>query len=216
MIITGRSVASTFLLGALGGLALGLSIGFGLRPFVPLLRDVDWLATIIAAGVYAAFVAAHLRVYGWEGLRRGLRLSVPTVPDLVLAGVAWSAVWGWAALAWLTLRGWPPMDGMAVAVLKIGSMFGRLDRAGSALFGVALFQSVVLAPLAEELFYRGAMFGWLRATRSAALTIRALVICSSKPSGGGFHGAGTPVFLLRAIHPFGNTIWVCTRLGSQL
>ncbi len=171
MVITGRSVLFTFLLGAGLAVGLGLGIGFGLRPLVPLLRDVDWLATVIAAAVYAAFVAAHLWMYGLRGLRVQLRLTAPAPVDLLRAFVAWAVVWVAAGSIWVTFRGWPPVDAVAAAVVKIGSMFGRLDRAGPALFAVALFQTVVLAPLAEELFYRGAMFGWLRDRRTVGAAI---------------------------------------------
>lgn len=171
MVITGRSVLLTFLLGAGLALGLGLGIGFGLRPLVPLLHDVDWLATLVAAAVYAAFAAAHLWMYGLRGLHTQLRLTAPAPADLLRAFVAWAAVWVAAGSIWVTFRGWPPVDAVAAAVVKIGSMFGRLDRAGPGLFAVALFQTVVLAPLAEELFYRGAMFGWLRARRTAGAAI---------------------------------------------
>jgi membrane protease YdiL (CAAX protease family) len=60
-----------------------------------------------------------------------------------------SPVWGFA-------------DEMGKSLLKIGSLYGRLEGATPALLALALFQPIILAPLAEELFFRGSLFGWLR------------------------------------------------------
>jgi ABC-2 type transport system permease protein len=168
-----RSVVSVVSLGAALGAVLGLVTGFVLRPWIALLSDPDWLATVIVTEVYAAFVVAHPLVFGLAGMRDRLALTWIRGQDLALALVAWLGVWAVMALAYGALAAWPPVAEMGRAVVAIGSMFGRLERAGPAMFAVSAFQSVVLAPLAEELLHRGVVYGWLRSSRSATVAILA-------------------------------------------
>jgi hypothetical protein len=63
------------------------------------------------------------------------------------------------------------VDDIARAVLKIGSLYGRLDGASPALLIAALIQPILVTPLFEELLFRGSLFGWLRGKVNARLTI---------------------------------------------
>jgi membrane protease YdiL (CAAX protease family) len=74
-----------------------------------------------------------------------------------------ASMWGFILLAIITLSPvWGFMDEMGKALLKVGSLYGRLEDATPALFALALFQPIFVTPLAEELLFRGSLFGWLR------------------------------------------------------
>lgn len=60
---------------------------------------------------------------------------------------------------------------MGKAVLKIGSLYGRLNGASPALMTLAIIQPVLITPLAEELIFRGSLYGWLRGKLNVNLTI---------------------------------------------
>jgi len=170
--ISGRDVLRALGLGIGLGLLLGLATGFGLRPVVPLLQNTDWLATIITTEVYLSFIASHLFVFGGlRGLRSKLNFKRPTWSQVGLALAVWAVTWALAFLAYWVLQSWTPMHEMGAAILKIGSLYGRLEHAGLALLIVALAQTVVITPLAEEIIFRGALFGWLRTKKSAVVTI---------------------------------------------
>ena len=56
-------------------------------------------------------------------------------------------------------------------LLHFGSDMSRFPPAGPIVLGLIVIRACLLAPLAEELLFRGALFGWLRDRLSAGLTI---------------------------------------------
>ena len=171
--VTGRELLSALGYGVVLALSLGLLTGFVLRRFIPALSDNDWLATVIATEVYAGLIVGHLLVFGgFKGLRARFGLGPVPWRHVWFAFWVWLGVWAAALGAYLVLSPvWSVMGSMGEAVLKVGSLFGRLDGAGPALFTLAVLQPILLTPLFEELLYRGSLFGWLRSKLAATVTI---------------------------------------------
>jgi membrane protease YdiL (CAAX protease family) len=160
-------------------LAIGLAVPVGmatpptLSAVAPSWGQIDQLAAVITAEVYLAIILAHLLAFGGlSGLRYRLRLGRTSVRDLGVAFAAWVGVWVAAGLVYLALSPalrW--LDDIGDTLLWIGSDGGRLAYAGPALLTVALVRACLLAPLGEELLFRGALFGWLRRRLNATVAI---------------------------------------------
>lgn len=171
--VTGRELFTA--LGSSIGLAALLSIltGVVLRPIIPAFSDVDWLATVIWTEIQLAFIGGHLITFGgFQGLRQKLLLLPRPWYHLGLAFLVWLSIWLIFAIVYVVLSPvWGAVKDIGDAVLKIGSLYGRLDGATPPLFALAMLQSILLAPLMEELLFRGSLFGWLRHRMSSNLTI---------------------------------------------
>jgi hypothetical protein len=173
-----QPIAGRKVLVALGtGLAIaapaGLATGFGLPRVVPALSSADWLGTIISAEVYLALVAGHAIAFGGFGrMHERLRVTRPPWRDVRLALAVFLLMWSVLVGAYWLLR--PALDvveDMAFAVVKIGSLYGRLDGASSALLVAAMIQPILITPYFEEILFRGSMFRWLRGKTNPTLTI---------------------------------------------
>lgn len=151
----------------------GLATPFVLGAVAPSWTEINRLAATITAEVYLAVIVAHLLAFGgFAGLRDRLRLGATTPRDVGLALTVTVGVWATAAAVYLALNpiaGW--LDDIRQALLFVGSDGGRLANADPALFTVAVARACVLAPLGEELLFRGALFGWLRRRLHAGATI---------------------------------------------
>jgi len=171
--ISGRRVVLALAGGVGMAVVAGLITAFALVRVIPALSDPDWLATVIVSEVYACLIAGHLVAFGGvAGLRDKLGLNRTSWRFVGLAFVVWLAVWAAAPVVYLLLS--PllgPIDNAVAAIVQVGSLYGRLETAGPALFALAVFQPIVLTPLAEELIHRGSVFGWLRQKRGPVTTI---------------------------------------------
>jgi membrane protease YdiL (CAAX protease family) len=152
------------LLGLVVLLVAGLA-GFGwLRSHRP---DVGAFATATA---YLGLLAALMVAFGGPaGLRDRLGFRYTSFRDLLLAVAAWlgALVAGSFLTALVTyVQKAPPPDN-AVQVLRLS-----LD---PVFVGILVPTIVILAPLCEELFFRGALFGWLwrRFNLTAAVLVSA-------------------------------------------
>jgi hypothetical protein len=172
-VVTGRRLLLAVALAIVLGAGAGLATPLILRVVAPSWTEINRLAAVITAEVYLALIVAHLLAFGGlAGLRDRLRLGGTTARDLELALAGWVGLWAAAAVVYLALNpvlGW--LDDMGQALLFVGSDGGRLSGAGPVLFTVAVARACVLAPLGEELLFRGALFGWLRRRLNAAPTI---------------------------------------------
>ena len=170
---TGRRLLLAVALAIVLGVGAGLVTPLILRVAVPSWTGINRLAAAISAEAYLAVIVAHLLAFGgFAGVRDRLRLGGTTVRDLGLTLAVWVGVWIAAAVVYLALNpilGW--LDHFRQALLFVGSDGGRLSNADPALFTVAVARACVLAPLGEELLFRGALFGWLRRRLNAAPTI---------------------------------------------
>jgi membrane protease YdiL (CAAX protease family) len=171
--VTGRTLLLALGYGTGIAVSLGLLTGFGLPLIVPALSSIDWLATIIATEVYLSFIAGHLIAFGgFRHIRQRLQLGRTSWHNVGLAFLLWLAVWAIFVITYLVLgSSWGVVSEMGKAILKIGSLYGRLDGASPELITFAIIQPVLITPLAEELIFRGSLYGWLRGMRSANLTI---------------------------------------------
>ncbi len=155
------------LLSVLGGVATV----FAARFIAPSWGHASNVTVVVVAEVYAAFLVAAAVVLRRKA-RTGVALHSAPGREFVLAvgvlGIAYAAT----ALAHTFLAPFIGAWWDTVAILRaIGSDDGRLANAGLGLAAIILLRACVLAPLTEELLFRGVLFGWLRQRLSPSLTI---------------------------------------------
>jgi membrane protease YdiL (CAAX protease family) len=131
--------------------------------------DPNRLAPIIVAEVYLVLVAALALVLR-PRFREVVALERCSATDIamtvLLCAGAYAATGAIETL--ISPRAWSS----AIAILKgMGSDDGRLAQAGPTLLFVIVLRACVLAPLGEELLFRGALFTWLRRRLPAGATI---------------------------------------------
>jgi len=175
---TAHQTTGRILLLALGygtgiGASLGILTAFGLPPIVPALSSIEWLSTIITTEAYLSFIAGHVIAFGgFRQMRQRLELGRTSWRNVGLALLLWLAMWAVFVIAYMVLgSSVGVVSEMGKAILKIGSLYGRLEGASPGLMTLAIIQPVLITPLAEELIFRGSLYGWLRGKLSASLTI---------------------------------------------
>jgi membrane protease YdiL (CAAX protease family) len=153
------------------GVTAGVSTAYGLPVLSSVWGDTDRLATVIVLQAYLAIIVGHVVAFGgFDGLRSRLRIA-PTSSQEFLAAV-WIAIWVAAAVLYFVLSSFAwPLTEVASALLWIGADGGRLADAEPLLFVLAAGRAIVIAPFAEELLFRGSLFGWLRGRLRALATI---------------------------------------------
>jgi membrane protease YdiL (CAAX protease family) len=168
---TGRQLLAVIgvwlLLSALGGVATV----FAARFIAPSWGHAGNVTVIVVAEVYAAFLVAAAFVLRRKA-RAGVALHRAPGRTFVLAvgvlGIAYAAT----ALAHTFLAPFIGAWSDTVAILRaVGSDDGRLANAGLGVAAIIVLRACVLAPIVEELLFRGALFAWLRQRLSASLTI---------------------------------------------
>jgi membrane protease YdiL (CAAX protease family) len=136
--------------------------------------DLNHLAPVVITAVYAGVIVALLAVLGrtvtqrqqWLGLR-------PTTPRAIALGLSvWAGAYLIAAALYLVLTPAGASLPEAIELLAaVGADNGRLHGASAGLTAIILIRILALSPLAEELFFRGALFTWLRPRIGATWTI---------------------------------------------
>jgi membrane protease YdiL (CAAX protease family) len=179
---------------------------------------VDFVVLVVAE-VYAAVLGALLLAYGGlSGVRDQLGLRFTSGRDLLQA-VGLGVVTLFAAVlcyALLTPIFGPPLT-IALPVLKSVTDVTRLPHADLLTLALIFGRVFVLVPLAEELFFRGALYGWLRRYLPALPTILLTAVLF------GFEHTvwGMPMprlfFLVPLAAVYGIALgWVRERTGSTL
>jgi membrane protease YdiL (CAAX protease family) len=163
----------------------GLSTAYGLPRLVPAWGDTNRLTAVIVLEVYLAIVVGHVAAFnGLERLGRAVRLRPTTSRQLLAALAVCIAGWAVAAVLYLVVSpfAWPLPD-VWIALLWVGADGGRLAHADALLFAVAAGRAALVAPLAEELLFRGSLFGWLRRKMpaSAAILLTSAVFAMAHP-----------------------------------
>jgi membrane protease YdiL (CAAX protease family) len=184
----------------------------------------SWTATVDfvvleVAEAYAAVLGALLLAFGgWSGVRGQLGLRFTSRRDLLQAlGIDLLCALA-AVLVYVLLT---PLFGSPLSlsrpVLKAVTDVTRLPQADLLTLVLIFGRVFLLVPLAEELFFRGALYGWLRRHQRALPTILITAVLF------GFeHTAwGLPMpslfFLVPLAFTYGVGIgWVRERTGSTL
>jgi membrane protease YdiL (CAAX protease family) len=171
--ITGKKLLQALGVGIGLAVVAGLIIGLLLRPLIPPLKDTDWLATIITTATYMCLIIGHVVVFGgWNGVRRTFNLGRTSWSNIGKAFLVWIGVWLCLVPIYFILT--PIFGGVSNgvdAIVQIGSLYGRLHEASTALLIVALIQPILITPLAEELLFRGSLLGWLRGRYNTKVAI---------------------------------------------
>jgi membrane protease YdiL (CAAX protease family) len=149
------AVAAWIVLSLAAGVAT-MIIGWEVAPRLP----TNTLAVIIVTEVYVLLVVSLLAASGgWSAAVQTFGLRVQ--PPVVLAGVLLAGALSVAALVGYAVVGaWAPLVEELVWVGRDGGRLGSLAPVTTA---VTLLRGTLLAALGEELLFRGALFGWLRA-----------------------------------------------------
>jgi uncharacterized protein len=171
--VSGRQLALAVAVGAGLGVAAGLSTAYGLPALLPAWGTTDRLATVIVLEVYLAIIVGHIVAFGgFEGLRSRLRITPISSREFAAAVVLWAAIWPAVAMLYFASSSFAwPLTEVTSALLWIGADGGRLADAEPLLFALAAGRAIVIAPFAEELLFRGSLFGWLRGRLPALATI---------------------------------------------
>jgi len=204
-------------------LVLGASVGLVTwaiaQAIAPSWIDTADFVVLVVAEVYAAVLGALLLAFGGvAGMRDRLGFRFTSGRDLLQA-VGLNIVALLAAILLYAL--FTPLFGsplsIAIPVLQAVTDVTRLPHADLLTLALIFGRVFVLVPLAEELFFRGALYGWLRRYLPALPTILLTAILF------GFeHVAwGVPkprlFFLVPLAFVYGiATGWVRERTGSTL
>ena len=168
----GRALA----LALAAGVVAAATVGFSTARALDELSSVSSTTTaaIVLAEVYACVVLALLAVFARQrvGREEVLALRGPSVKALRLGAAAWLGAYAVAGVLYLgaAVVG-VPAEAIVDILLGVGADGGRLGEASAAVTVVILLRVCVLVPLAEELFFRGALYAWLRNRLSPAWTI---------------------------------------------
>jgi len=173
---SGWRLLTALVAAAVAAAAVGSAVAALARAVAPQWSaDLDRLAPLVIASVYAAVIAALLAVLGRSrsDRRRYLALNRPTRGGVLLGAAAWAAAYVVAAAYYGVSE---PLGGSGIGdagqlLLSVGADNGRLDAAGPILATLVLVRILLLSPVAEELLFRGALFTWLRSRLPARWTI---------------------------------------------
>ncbi len=157
--------------------------------------------------VYALLIASLYLFLGRSGgFRDILQIRFASVNDVALAVATGVLCWGAVALVYTAIGAF----GVLVDALAwLGSDGGRLGSLDPFTTSLSLARACLLAPIGEELLFRGALFGWFRSRYGAWPTI-----LTTAALFGGIH-------ILPILMPLGFGLglglgWVRERTGSTL
>jgi membrane protease YdiL (CAAX protease family) len=204
-------------------LVLGASVGiltWGIaQAIAPSWIDTVDFVVLVVAEVYAAVLAALLLAFGGvAGVHDRLGFRFTAGRDLLQA-LMLNIVALLAAILIYTL--FTPIFGsplsIAIPVLQSVTDVNRLPHADQLTLALIFGRVFVLVPLAEELFFRGALYGWLRHYLPALPTI----LLTAGLFGLEHTAWGVPMprlfFLVPLAFVYGVAVgWVRERTGSTL
>lgn len=171
--ISGRQVAVTLTLWIVGSILVGTGTYFVLQSWAPQWATADNQAITIVAEVYFLFLVIVFAVFGGlKGFRDRLNFRFTSVNDIWLALKLYLLILAAVVITYFILSSFlGPLPGTFVQVLHHASDMSRLSTAGFAAWFLIIIRACILAPLTEELLFRGLLFGWLRSRVSAKITI---------------------------------------------
>jgi uncharacterized protein len=171
--VTGRQLCAGIGLSAALAALLGTAITGIARAAAPHWAHTEGLTVLIVAAVYLSVVAGlTIAVGGPRGVSRLLALRRPTARQLgfsfaVLVAAVTAGIG--VSLAFSPLSGGVPAT--MQAIVRAGSDEARLPTATALTWALVVIRLVALTGTAEELLFRGAVYGWLRRYASVGVTI---------------------------------------------
>jgi membrane protease YdiL (CAAX protease family) len=183
--------------------AASVALGYATRALVLMwapAQHPNLTAVTIVFEVYSLLIVSlFVALGGWKAGVVELRLARPTRRQIGRAAGAWTAAYlvalGFHQLVHGLWPGFPSPSDLWKQLVFIGSDMGRLPSASAVLTLLVAVRACLLAPVAEELLFRGALFGWLRDRWSSATTIAVSAMAFAAIHG----GAATIVPLALAI-----------------
>jgi membrane protease YdiL (CAAX protease family) len=158
--VHGRRLLATIGVGAAASAVVGTAISYGLRWTLPSLNAAVTTQIIVAA-VYSTLLAALVLFFG-PLQRPPLGLRFISVKELGLAVPAWIGIIGASLVVYFLLT---PITGGIVPALRqmlsVATDAKRLDGQPESAWIVAIARGCLIAPLFEELFFRGLLLSWL-------------------------------------------------------
>ena len=171
--MTGRQLAAGIGLSVLFAAVLGTLTSLAARAAAPHWARTDGLTVLIVAEVYLAVIAGLVIAAGGPARALGpLAIRRPSARQL-----AWSLIVLLAAVAagLAVSLAFSPLTGGITATLKeivrSGSDEARMRTATPLVWALIVVRLAALTGPAEELFFRGALYGWLRRHLPVAATI---------------------------------------------
>jgi uncharacterized protein len=155
---------------------IGVSALFGVATFVlgqsivPASAGASKALTAITVfEVYALLIGSLYLSLGRHGdLRNRLRVRFTSVGDLVMVVGVGALCWGAVVVVYFAIGA---LGALGDSLVWLGSDGGRLGSLDPVTTGLSLLRACLLAPIGEELLFRGALFGWLRGRAGAWPTI---------------------------------------------
>ncbi len=176
-----RVAGVRLLLTLVGWIGASFAVGFASSVLLPALLpgwagDIRRLSAVIVAEVYAlCIMALVIGMGGVAATRARLRVLRPGARGLGLTIALWLAAYSVAFAGHAVLSAvrpeFPSPGALARFLAFLGTDMGRLHGADAATWVVVVLRACLLAPLAEELLFRGALFSWLRGHLSAWPTV---------------------------------------------
>jgi membrane protease YdiL (CAAX protease family) len=211
-----RAISFSRLLAAiLVWLALSVVVGYATFALLPRVApawasDIGRLSAAIVAEVYGLLIISLWVVL--PNSREALRVRPINATAVTAAAGIWIGAYALTLVLHFAISAVHPAfpsPSELLSVLRfIGTDMGRLQNADAATWILAGGRATVLAPLGEELLFRGALFGWLRQRLSAWPTILLTAIAFA-----GIH-AGVPTLLGLALVIGAGAGYVRERFGS--
>jgi len=171
--ITGRQLCAGLGWSAALAVLLATAISGIARAVAPHWARTEGLTVLIVAAVYLAVIAGlTIAVGGPPGVRRLLALRRPAARQLGLSMGALVVAVGvgiGVSLAFSSLSGGVPAT--MRAIVAAGSDEARLPAATALTWALIVIRLVFLTGTAEELLFRGAVYGWLRRRSSVSVSI---------------------------------------------
>jgi uncharacterized protein len=203
--VGGRRFLVTFAAGLAIGAAIGTATFFAMRPFV----NSNITGQIITVEVYASLVGAF--AFAFRPIRNAPLAFRYTGPgDLGLAFLTWLAIVATATVIYALLT---PITGNLLEalrkVLAIATDAKRLQGQPTLAWCIAIPRGCLLAPIFEELMFRGLLLDWLRKRASTALAIVVSAVLFAVMH---FYAVVMPYAFLAGLF----TGWLRIRTGSTL
>jgi membrane protease YdiL (CAAX protease family) len=171
--VSGRQVVLTFIVWIISSTVIGTATYIALGVFAPAWSKTDGPIVVIVAEVYFLFLfSAYIVFRGWVGLRDSLSFRYTSLQDVLLAlGVYIAALGVGVLLYWALSPVLGSLPQTLFAILQDASDMSRLPTADRVVWFFIVVRACLLAPLVEELMFRGLLYGWLRPHLSTWLTI---------------------------------------------